>query len=240
MKFPDTLLNAIGAWQKGWREQQELRLSLAITLLEETRHLDQRYREVNVPCFRKRFLLYGELVSIILNDHLDEGVVSWTTKVEFAELFKGIVRPDALTGAVFEHLPEPAEVVLNLHALWSDSKFVTAAEDYTRRDAEHARALTHFKDDQGEVILTAPLRGREIIRLSGTPSLFDDLCDKAGIAADQRDQVWKKLILSDEDPRTPRYTTTEGAQRVIGNTITKIRDRIAAAKRGTSDKDQGG
>jgi hypothetical protein len=240
MKFPDILLNAIGAWQKGWREQQDLRLSLAVTLLEETRYLNDKYREVNIPCYRKRFLLHGELVSLILDDHLDEGVVSWTTRLEFAEEFKGIVRPDALTGAVFQHMPEPSEVVVSLHALWSDEEFVAAVEDYRRRDAEHAHALSHFKDEQGEIILTAPLRGTEIIRVSGTPSFFDDLCDKAGIASDQRDQVWKTLILSDKDPTMPRYTTTEGAQRVIANTIKKIHDRIAAAKSRISDEDQSG
>jgi len=230
LKFPDTLLGAIGAWQRGWREQQDVRIGLAITLLEQAKFLDSKFRTVDFPCYRKRFLHVGELVATIIEDNLHEGAVSWTTKLEFAEEFKGIVRLDALTGAVFRHTPEPSEVVLNLHALWSDRDFVSAVESYKQKNGDNADALVHFRDTQGEVILTAPLRGSEIIRLSGTPSFFDDLCDKAGVVPERRDDVWRQLFASGRDPTMPRYTTTEGAQTVIGNVITKIRELLATIR----------
>jgi hypothetical protein len=239
MEFPDSALNALGAWQRGWREEQTLRQSLATNLLDATRGLDAKYRVVDVPCYRKRFLHSGELVSVILKNELDEGVVSWTTKLEFAEKFKGIVRADAVTGAVFHHIPRPNEVVLNISALWSNPEFVCAVDDYKQRGGVNADALIHFfKYDQGEVILNAPLRGSEIVRLSGTPSAFDDLCEKAGIGMEQRDELWRQLFVNDKDPTMPRYTTTEGAQKSVKVAIKIMHDKIKAAMSRGSVKNQ--
>jgi hypothetical protein len=228
VEFKDGFLGAIGAWQRGWLEQQDRRQVLAANLLEAVKGIDDKFRAVDVPCFRKRFLHSGELVRIILENELREGVVSWTTSLECAEEFKGIVKLDAVSGAIFRHQPDPSEVVLNLATLWSTPEFAAAVDDYQHRGGDNVDALIHFRDRQGEVILTSPLRGTQIIRFSGTPSPFDELCDQAGIAEAPREEIWRQLFVANKDPTMPRYTDEEGAKRAVAKALQKIRDRIAA------------
>jgi hypothetical protein len=87
--FNDELLTAIGAWQKGWREDQSRREELAERLVAAAAGLPREFRTAG-ECFRKRFLLKGELVDIVLRDEKHEGVTSWTLDERFAERFKGL------------------------------------------------------------------------------------------------------------------------------------------------------
>lgn len=67
MNFDDQLLDAIGAWQKGWREDQEFRKSLSADLLNATQNLHDRFRTARgANCYRKRFLHQGELERLIM------------------------------------------------------------------------------------------------------------------------------------------------------------------------------
>ena len=54
------------------------------------------------------------MVDIILKDHKTEGLVSWTTDVRYAEIFKGLYRENAVTAAIFERTPTKEDVILNL------------------------------------------------------------------------------------------------------------------------------
>jgi hypothetical protein len=73
MKFSDDLLQSLNDWQNGWRENQSTREVLAENLLLQCESLSQKYKTVNGPCFRKRFLHKGELIDIILADDKYEG-----------------------------------------------------------------------------------------------------------------------------------------------------------------------
>lgn len=230
MTFSDQLLNAIGAWQKGWRENQSLREQLADDLKKAVCGLPPQFLTVITPCYRKRFLHKGELVELILMDHRDEGLVSWTTKREFAEIFKGLYRRDAVSGAIFRHDPVSTDVVLNIQALWECSEFVTAAQLYQNRNGENATALFNFSDNQGEVVLSAPLRASEIVALTGASSPFDDLCDGAGIAPAERDQIYRSLLDQGIYPGEYQYISEEAAQRAISATIKKMHEKISALK----------
>lgn len=226
--FSDRLLTALGAWQNGWKEDQTRREELARELEDAVQSLPKQFRTVNGPCYRKRFIHKGELVDIVLNDERDEGIASWTVEIAFAERFKGLVRPEAISGAIFEHRPEFPEVVVNIAALWASQEFVEAVDAYDRQGGVHAKALQNFKDLQGEVVLRSPLRGSEIIALTGASSPFDELCERAGIPEEKRDKIFSDLVKGDVYPGEAAYTTRQGAQNAIANTIRQIEQKLAA------------
>jgi hypothetical protein len=234
MNFDDQLLDAIGAWQKGWRENQEVRESLSADLLNATQNLPDRFRTAGgATCYRKRFLHQGELQRIIMADWRDEGVVSWTLDRSFSETFRGKFKQGAVTGAIFRRMPPDSEVIVNIPALWEAPEFVQAAESYRERGGEHANALFHFlgEHDQREIVLNAPLRSTEIIALTGSSSPFDDLCDMLSLPQLGRDELFKELTELGIEMNAPRYVNEEQAQRIIRRTQDRMHALIAQTNR---------
>ena len=236
MIFSDDFLKILGAWQNGWKEDQAIRLQLAEQLKSATNTLPDEFKLVSGPCYRKRFLHHGELFEIIMVNEKDEGLTSWTIFQKYAENFKDLYKPDAVSAAIFEHIPTGHEMILNICALWQSESFIRAAEEYKQKNGENADAIFHFKASQGEVILSAPLKGSEIVALTGASSPFDELCDKAGIPEAERDEYFKKLIDLGQYPETLKYTSKEGTQRVIQNTIKLMEQKIEEAKLGKSSE----
>lgn len=230
MTFSNDFLKILGAWQKGWKEDQTVRLQLAQRLRSAAAALPSQFKLVDQPCYRKHFLRKGELFEIIMVDEKDDDLTSWTICQKYAENFKGLHEPGAVSAAIFEHTPTANEVVLNICELWKSESFIYAAEQYQKANGENADAIFHFKASQGEVILNSPLKGSEIIALTGASSPFDELCDKAGIPESERDEYFKRLIDLDQYPETLKYTSKEGTQRIIQNTITIMAQKIEEAK----------
>ncbi len=230
--FSDEFLKTLGAWQKGWKEDQSVRLQLADQLKNAVHHLPDCFKQVNQPCYRKRFLNHGELFEIIMVDEKEEGLTSWTICQKYAENFKGLQMPGAVSAAIFERTPTANEVILNICELWKSESFIQAVEKYKNTNGENADAIFHFKASQGEVILSAPLKGSEIVALTGASSPFDELCDKVSILESERDEYFKKLIDLGQYPETLKYTSKEGTQRVIKNTIKLMEQKINEAKNG--------
>jgi hypothetical protein len=220
--FPDQLLQSLGAWQNGWREVQLRRESLANELCDQTARLPPEFRTVPVCCYRKRFIHKGEMVDLFLNDSRDEGVASWTLDLRFAERLKGLTRDDAVSAAIFEHTPTEGEVIVSFPALWASHEFQGAVNVYASRNSPHADALLLFKDKQQEVVLKAPLRSSEMIALTAASSPFDDLCDRIGIAEDQRDQIFKTLIDNGSYVGEVQYIDKEATQRVVTRSIHRL------------------
>ncbi|MCW0313985.1 hypothetical protein [Pantoea ananatis] len=232
MGFTDEFFFALSKWQNGWREDQDQRDLLAKDLLKATQDLNEKFKIVTTPCYRKRFLHQGELEEIVLEDQKNEGVVSWTLDRKFAEIFKGLSKVNAVSGAIFEHTPTESEVVVNICELWKSSEFIEAATHFQNRHPEHAKPIFNFKDRQSEVILTSPLKGSEIIALTGVSSPFDALCDQAGIPDDSsRNKLFSELVESGNYPGELRYTSKESAQRIIDNVILKVEDIIKEFER---------
>lgn len=226
MDFSDGLLQSLNDWQKGWREDQFRREALAQDLLEHCESLPLKFKSVNGPCFRKRFLHKEELMDIILADGKYEGVVSWTTDERFAERFKGLLKDGAVTGAIFRILPDPENVVVNMVTLWGDQEFENAVINLSEKDPSKTEALLNFKASQSEVVLKTHLRGSDIIALSAVASPFDIICDQAGIPEAMRDGIFKKLIEDGVYINEPRYTPPGGAQAAIQRTIDQLYRRV--------------
>jgi len=236
MKFDDRLLGAIGAWQKGWREDQALREELAKELGEAALALPPQFRtSKGKACYRKRFLHQGELERIILADWRDEGMVSWTFDRNFADTFRGKFKPGAVTGAIFRRVPPDDEVIVNIPELWAEPGFVVAADAYRAKSGPNAEALFHFRGprDQSEIVLTAPLRASEIIALTGSSSPFDDLCDMLSLPQEGRDELFRELTKQGVVINTPRYVNEEQTRRIIDRTQANVRAIIDQANGGT-------
>lgn len=221
MKFDDHLLHAIGAWQKGWRENQTLREEFAKNLSDAVASLSPEFKTSNgEACYRKRFLHKGELERIIMADWRDEGAVSWTLDRKFSEDFRGKSKAGAVTGAIFRRVPPDEEVLLNIPALWKNADFVQSAESYRKRGGQYAEALFHFRgvNDQSEIVLVAPLRASEIIALTGSSSPFDDLCDMLSLPHEGRDELFKELVAQGIAFNELRYVDEVQTQKIIRRT----------------------
>ena len=224
--FTDKFLEALGAWQNGWGEDQSRKDPLALELGQVCTSLAREYRTVSGPCYRKRYIHKGEMVDIVLADAKDEGMASWTTDLRFAERMKGLVRANAVSAAIFCHAPAEDEVVVCLSSLWGAPSFGEAVRAYAARGGKFANVLLNFRDDQSEVVLTAPLRGSEIVALSGASSPFDELCDRAEIPESDRDRVFKELVAAGTYPGDPQYIDLAASQRAIARSIHHVYELV--------------
>lgn len=236
MAFTDTFLNTLGAWQRGWRENQGDRIQLAERLKAEAMKLSPQYRFVQKTCFRKRFLSKNELVPLIIGGKINDGMTSWTTDPAFADTFKGLHREKAVTAVIFRHDPQPSEVILSIPALWASQEFKDAVMDYQTRNGKEAEAISNMRDTQSEVILEADLVCDEVVAFTGKSSPFDELCEAAGIGENDHDAAWKLLIDLKMQPEVPRYVRDDAAQQVIKRTLERISRRLSEVEAASSNR----
>jgi hypothetical protein len=229
--FDIKFLNALSNWQKGWREDQSRRRQLADELIEVSKEIPEEFKNFDSPVYRKRFLIHGEMVPIVLQDEFFEGIASWTSDISFAKQFKGFVRSDAKFAVLFKHTPIISEVVLNIPSLWKDSDFTKAVSIFEKDDPISARALTIFKDSQAEVILRSTLKGSEIEDIVGVSSSFDELCDMAGIPeADRRELSARYDANAEGIPiLIPSFVGPHATKNAITNTLNQFKDRLRFA-----------
>ena len=220
LAFSDKFLSALGRWQKGWREQANMRLEITNELEVAIRDADlpKEFQTVSKICYRKRFLVPnnpengGDLGPLFLNGVLPEGVASWTFDKKLAQEFKDPTREGTIA-AIFAHMPDPNEVLLNIPALWEDPTFQNTAERFLRGKGENSDALFHFRFRQSEVILHADLKYDELVHICGRSSPFERICELHGLWSEvDRDHLWKKLVEADTFPEEAFYLTKEGTR----------------------------
>jgi hypothetical protein len=237
--FTSEFFDALGRWQKGWKQDPARRAAIAAALLREAVKLPARFRQHDgTPLYRKRHLYrledQRELVPLFLAGVLDErSPTSWSKDYAFAEKFDELFDqhdPNAAAGAIFRHIPSPDEVVLNIPALWDDAGFVAAAEAYRKAGGAEAGAIFHFRGerDQNEVILRAPLRLDEIHALS-RPGNFESLCATFGAVNDEaKDAVQSILDKAKITPDSPKLLSPEASRRVVDAVVSKMTARLTA------------
>jgi hypothetical protein len=229
--FTDAFLDALGAWQRGWRENQEVRLSLGERLRAKCKALPPKFRDVQAPCFRKRFLHGRDLPALIIEGQLDEGITSWTLDETYARDFKGWWRTDAASAAIFRHTPVSGEVIVSLPQLWADEGFCDAVASYCRRGRTEADSLQNFGAKQSEVILGAPLKREEVIGLTGKSDDFDDICDGLGEQGKalgledpaMRQRVYLEITHAGSVVGQPTWMSEDSAQKIL----TRVRDQFS-------------
>jgi hypothetical protein len=164
------------------------------------------------------------------NNEKDEGFTSWTTDKAYAEFFKGKHRENAVTAAIFEHTPNRGEIILNINKLWECTHFITQLESFSQEHSDDCKALYHFKDIQGEVILNALLKGSEIYGLTGISSPFEDICNSANIPEVDRPKMFKQLIDDGAYIEEITYVKGEAAGNAINNTIWKFHELLESIR----------
>lgn len=231
-EFSRDFLVALSNWQRGWAENQVARRSIADNLVKHCEQIPEKFKKVDGSCFRKRFIIDGEIVPILLDNDFFEGIASWTASVDYAKKFKGIVRTDTKFVMVFEHQAKPEEVVINIIELWKDENFKKAATEFQKDDNEAAMALFNFKDYQSEIILRSTLKGIEIIDIVGVSSSFEELCDMAGIPEEKRE----KLSIQYARDTTglpieiPTFAGTRPTKEAVKKTLIKIKETFETAR----------
>ncbi|GCC50347.1 hypothetical protein SanaruYs_05620 [Chryseotalea sanaruensis] len=231
--FTRDFLLALSKWQNGWAENQEERRKIADELVRQCEKLAQKFKTVNHPCYRKRFIKSGELIPILIDNYFFEGVASWTKDIEYAKWFKGRVKPDVKHVMVFKHLPLPQEIVVNIMSLWEDEEFKKVAEIFKTEDREASRALFNFKDNQSEIVLRSTLKGNEIEDMVGISSSFDELCDMAGIPDDKREQLSIKYARDPNglDIEIPIFGGARPTKEAIQKTLIAFRELMETSRK---------
>jgi hypothetical protein len=238
MIYTDDFFKALGAWQRGWREEPERRRLVTTELLTaiETLPAPLPKRSPLPLCYRKRFLMAHnpqndtDMSDLILHGLIDEGIAAWTTDPEFGRMFKDLIRKGSIT-ALFEHQPADDAVVVDIPQLWNDPAFVRDFDAYKAGGGEQADALEHFKDRQSEVILNAPLLRQDVCGFVGEVGTHDALFAAAAVTAeDEQDDLIDRMIAANVYPGQARWLGREGSQRALRRTAQTILQRLAAAR----------
>lgn len=228
--FSDRFLSALGGWQRGWGEEKARRVILADELLSavQAENLPAQFRSVDSVCYRKRYLVPnnsqngGDMGPLFINGFIEEGLASWTTDRKFAQNFKDPLR-DGTIPAIFAHVPESGEVLVNIPALWGESSFEASVERFSERGGDNADALLHFKFRQGEIVMNADLNYDDLVGVCGKSSPFDELCEKARLRTDEeRDDFWKQLVEANTFPEDPIWLSPELTRNVLNRTKGKF------------------
>lgn len=234
--YSDDFLAALGAWQNGWREDKSRRVPITRALVAAATPIRAEL-PISHPlplCYRKRFLVPnnpqngGDFVALIWDGRIDERVAAWTTDPALHHKFKELLRSGNVT-ALFAHEPRPDEVLVDLNALWADSDFAQAVESYVRRSGDYADALDHFKDEQRELILNAPLLSEEVIGFVGVVGDDTVLFEALGAQTDdEQDEVYRRLVAINVLPGDSIWIGAASAQRAIRKTRAKWEDKLNA------------
>jgi hypothetical protein len=170
-KYPRTFLRALGAWQRGWREDADRRRKLTLELREAIAHAKalpvQAFLGSEV-CYRKRFLVPnngqngGDFWPLFAEGSISEGIASWSTDHRYAKLtFKKGLR-EGVVWTLFATTPKQDDIVLNIVALWKHPDFGSAVSAYAAGGGEFAEALQNLGPFQSEVLLRSTLNFDDI------------------------------------------------------------------------------
>ncbi len=230
--FNTEFLITLSNWQNGWGGNQNRRREIADRLVEQCKYLPDEFKNVDCDCYRKRFIVQGEIISILLEDSRFEGISSWTTNWDSAKIIHGFIQPNTKFAMIFKHKPTENEVIVNIPSLWKEKTFIENAEKFKIDFPENAKALFNFRDHQSEIVLRSTLRGSEIENIAWVSSSFDELCNKANIPENIRDELYKKYISNPEgiEISLPIFTKVDSTKRIINNILSKTRTSIINAK----------
>lgn len=230
--FNRDFLGALSDWQKGWNEIQDKRRELADKLVKVCENIPVEFRVCDADCYRKRFIVDGEIVPIILNDNFFDGITSWTLDLNFTKNFKYLIKPETKFAIIFRQKPIIKDIVVNIASLWQNDHFKRAVDNLHQKEPDIAYPLLNFKDFQSEIVLRTTLRGSEIEHIVGISSTFEEICDKGGIPEIEREALSVKYA---RDPNGipisfPTYASNSATREAVKKTILCMKVLIEDAR----------
>ena len=197
--FSRDCVQAVNDWQRGGDHRQKIRRGEK--LRQELLALPEAFRTCTQQCFRQEAHPKGRVWQLLADECLPETIAAWTTDLAVAKHFKGGVPPHDLQGVIFALVPPAGSVVANLAALYADTDFLTAVEEFKSDILGFADGIDKYGSSQHEVVLelgsltTAEIcsyggysSSRDRLRIDGrVPTQdelaeFDALCAEAGVA----------------------------------------------------------
>lgn len=232
-KYSDYFLDALGAWQQGWREDASLRGDIAGNLKEaisREKHLPDSVFKVDSTCYRRRYISNintencGDMLPLFRDGEVVEGIASWSTDYNYVKnIFKKGHRAGWIASVFYIEPNEEPNVILNICALWQEKSFRNAVADYEDRAGKYARSLVNFGSSQSEIILDAPLKLINVKAFCGEVPSLEDLCAKANISTEEDEEgIWKKMCEENLVPTEEYWIEDESALNAIGRVQDKF------------------
>jgi hypothetical protein len=199
-QFDLPFLQAVNDWQRGGSHKQKVKRGA--TLKARSLLIDERFRRCATTCFRQEAHEKDRVWQLLADDALDETIAAWTVDLPSAMNLKGGVPPPGLQGVIFEIIPPPGSVVLNLVELYGDAEFLEAVARQKADIIAYGDGIGKYGASQHEVVLELGSLAQADIRHYGgyassrrelakiyfgrTPTeedlnAFDQLCEQANV-----------------------------------------------------------
>jgi hypothetical protein len=228
--FSLPLLIAVNDWQRGSSSPTQ-RKRRSETLAREAAKLAPKFRTCGLACFRQVALNEGPLWELLAEEDLSEAISSWTMDLRVATSFKGGVPPHEWRGVIYEIIPRPEQVVLNMAALYREPGFRAAADQMRAQIPGYYDGIGRYGDTQSEVVLKIESVGPDEIHTMGGYS-----SDSATLAAlmlgyqpTEDEQEWFDGLLAKAGLRSegPWWLTHEGWRNVYARARPRILELTA-------------
>ncbi len=224
-KYSKEFIKAISRWQMGSKNKSKK----AKTLKKEIKacKLESPFNVYKGDCFRKIDLTDNSVYELGTSLKLKEQLSSWTNSIDIAKTFKkGPSRE--LISCIICHKPSKEEVVLNLHALYSDPNFVKAIAECSNHEI---KGIMKYWNSQKEIILEL-----DLVPITEICSLGGHIGTPEEIAEIKNEEEFKPLALTVEivmdglkkngfNIGDDWWLSREGTQSVIYRTLMKGQQR---------------
>lgn len=223
--FSIELLQAINDWQIDSTSKR------AQALKNVAYNLPERYRSASQLCFRRISLEGKYLMKLGTSYKLSEKISSWTFDLEFTKKFKHGVPPHGYQGVVFEYKPNREEIILNLHALYSDEFFKAFVKANQKDVKNFSKGIGKYGNSQSEIILDVEFLPLNAIRLWGGYSSDESnlalkYYDRIKISLAKRKQ-FKRLMKKANVKCGPRWLEGEDAVRRVNGKLSYHAERLS-------------
>lgn len=177
--FDLPLLRAISDWQCG-DENRERGGLLGRELKTACADLPAEFKTCDAPCFRRIKLDKRGQWKLLAENELGEKISSWTIDLEVAQGMKDGIpdegNPESMRATIFQIVPPPSSVVVNLAALYADKRFCEAMQSRAAEIPNFNDGAGSYWDIEQEVVLEVDtVEQADIYSMGGESADFNTL-----------------------------------------------------------------
>lgn len=216
MSNPFTLeiLQAINDWQRSTTKARGKKLEKLCV------NLPAQYKTVEFTCYRKINLQKDGVFSMFAHYRLPERISSWSSSVEVVKGFKrGVSLRVVEQSFIYQTIPTPSEVILNLIAVYNSSDFQSALSLHRKDINDIHLGIDFYGNSQLEVVLKKDVvTDNDIYMLGGRSSAFcashSPIIKKLSLSYLHYDITTNKVIAF-------KWLSPEKTRKVIDNILRK-------------------